>query len=186
VRVPQHTATPPQGGDQEEVMDTFTDKAGRKRVVRTTRPFTFHTGKSLPAASPPAKRRESCYLTLVRKFPLVPIRDERHLDRAQAVIERLLCRRLSRAEEEYLDVLSSLVEAYEQAHHPIPDVPAHKLLAFLLESNEMSQADLASATGIAKATVSDLVSGKRKPTAQHTVTLGRHFNISPTAFLPSD
>jgi HTH-type transcriptional regulator / antitoxin HigA len=164
-------------------MGTLTDTAGRK-PARTPRPVTIHTVRALPPPPPRGRGRESCYMTLVKKFPLVPIRDERHLDRAQAVIERLLARRLSRAEEGYLDVLSSLVESYEQTHHPIPDVPPHELLAFLLESNGLSQADLVAATGIAKATVSDLVSGKRKPTAQHMVTLARQFDISPTAFMP--
>lgn len=185
MRVPQPAAKTPQGTGQEEVMETLTDKTGRK-LPRARQPVTFQTGKSLPPVTLRTRRRESCYITLVKRFPLVPIRDEQHLDRAQAVLERLLARKLSRAEEEYLDVLSSLVESYEQSHHPIPDVLPHELLAFLLESNGMSQAELVSATGIAKATVSDLVSGKRKPTAQHMVTLARHFNISPTAFLPSD
>jgi HTH-type transcriptional regulator/antitoxin HigA len=184
VRLSQPAAETPQGGGQEEVMETLTDKAGRK-LPRKPRPVTIHAGKVLPPVTPRTRRRESCYITLVKRFPLVPIRDERHLDRAQEVIERLLARRLSRAEEEYLDVLSSLVESYEQTHHPIPDVPPHNLLAYLLESNGMSQAELAAATGIAKATVSDLVSGKRKPTADHVVLLGRHFAISPTAFLPT-
>jgi HTH-type transcriptional regulator/antitoxin HigA len=63
------------------------------------------------------------YLDLVRRFPLRPIRNEKELDRAIAVIDALLDReQLTVAEEDYLDVLGDLVEHYEDQHHPIGDV----------------------------------------------------------------
>ena len=86
--------------------------------------------------SPKMKRRPSKgldgYLDLVGQFPLRPIRSEKKLDRAIAMINSLLDRdRLSPAEADYLDVLGDLVERYEDKHHPIPDVSDGEMLRFL-------------------------------------------------------
>ena len=63
------------------------------------------------------------YLDLVRHFPLRPIRSERDLDRAAKVIDSLVDRpSLSFDEKDYLNVLSDLVEAYEEEHYPIASV----------------------------------------------------------------
>lgn len=143
---------------------------------------TTSTGaKSVRTAAAPGMAR---YFRLVRKFPLVPIRDDDHLKEAQAVIDRLLTVRLDAGEEQYLDTLTTLVSAYEDEYHPIPAVPPHDLLAFLLASNGRSQADLVRATGIAKATVSDVLSGKRALTVDQMHAVGRYFGLPATAFLP--
>ena len=49
----------------------------------------------------------------------------------------------------------------------------------------MSQADLVRKTGIAKATVSDLVSGRRTPTVEQMGTIAKLFHLNPAVFLPS-
>lgn len=69
-------------------------------------------------------RTPSEYWELVHAFPLVPIRDEDHLTEALAVAERLFARgdALSEAEEAYLDVLSGIIERYEDKHYPFPEV----------------------------------------------------------------
>src|SRR5579872_2385309 len=54
------------------------------------------------------------YLTLIREFPLRPIRSEADLDGAIAMIDALTDRgELRPDEQDYLDVLSKLVEEYE-------------------------------------------------------------------------
>jgi len=54
------------------------------------------------------------YFKLVKRFPLTHIRDDRHLDTALGVIDELLEKRLDKGAQEYLDVLTDLVEAYEE------------------------------------------------------------------------
>src|SRR5262249_38713181 len=77
------------------------------------------------------------YFELVRHFPLRPIRSERELDHAIEVIDELIAREdRSRAEDDYLDVLSDLVEKYESEHHPIPDASPVEMLQFLIEERE--------------------------------------------------
>ena len=51
-------------------------------------------------------------IELFRGFPLLPIRTEAELERAQAVVDELLGRERDEAEELYLDVLG--IHAYEK------------------------------------------------------------------------
>ena len=84
------------------------------------------------------------YLGLVREFPLRPIRSESELDRAIAMIDSLIARDdLGIDEEDYLDVLSDLVHRYEAENDPIASVPDADMIRFLVESNDMTQAELA-------------------------------------------
>jgi HTH-type transcriptional regulator/antitoxin HigA len=85
---------------------------------------------------------DDTYLGLVRALPLRPIRSEAELDRAIAMIDSLLTRDdLEMGEEDYVDVLSDLVHKYEAEHDPIAPVTDADLVRFLLESNDMAQAD---------------------------------------------
>src|SRR5262245_46665766 len=101
------------------------------------------------------------YFKLVRQHPLTSIRDDAELDAAQSILDDLLRRELDEGEQAYLEALSDLVVVYENEQHAIEPLPPHELLGYMLVERGMSQADLVRATGIAKATVSDLVSGKR-------------------------
>jgi HTH-type transcriptional regulator / antitoxin HigA len=66
-----------------------------------------------------AKPRDR-YLQLVCQFPLRPLRSEAELDKAIAMVDSLVDRpRLSRGEQDYLDVLADIVERY-----PVTEVEA--------------------------------------------------------------
>jgi HTH-type transcriptional regulator/antitoxin HigA len=124
------------------------------------------------------------YLELVQQFPLRPIRSEAELDRAIATIDALLDQdRRNSDEEDYLDVLSDLVEKYEDEHEPMPSVSGAELLRFLIESQETTQAKVATATGIAESTISEILAGKRELNRKHIEALSRHFHVNPGVFL---
>jgi HTH-type transcriptional regulator/antitoxin HigA len=124
------------------------------------------------------------YLELVRKVPLRPIRSEAELDRAIAMIDELLDQGTRDADEEdYLDVLSDLVERYEDEQDPMPPVSGAEMLRFLIESRESTQTRVASETGIAESTVSEILAGKRKLNRKHIEAFARLFQVSPAVFL---
>ncbi len=126
------------------------------------------------------------YLELVQRFPLRPIRSERELDRATVVINSLLDRdRLSTAERDYLDVLSDLVERYEDKHHPIDDVSDAGILEHLIEAKGVTQAAVARATGIAESRLSEVLRGKRQLTRAQITKLAAYFHVGAAVFLPS-
>jgi HTH-type transcriptional regulator / antitoxin HigA len=124
------------------------------------------------------------YLALVKRHPLMSIRSETELDAAQAVIDDLLREELDAGGRAYLDALSDLVILYEQERHAVAPLPPNELLAQMLHDRGMSQAGLARSAGLAKATVSDLVTGKRAFTVKQMHAVGRSFGLPGSVFLP--
>jgi HTH-type transcriptional regulator/antitoxin HigA len=122
------------------------------------------------------------YFELVRQLPLTHIRDDAHLDAAQEMIDRLLEKNLDQGEQDYLDVLTDLVETYEDEHHPIPDASEADVLRELMRSNGLSQLQLAKKVGIAQSTISAVLNGTRSLTKEQVGHLARFFHISPAAF----
>jgi HTH-type transcriptional regulator/antitoxin HigA len=132
-----------------------------------------------------ARTLPDTYYKLVKQFPLTHIRDDDHLDAAQEVIDRLLEEDLDEGAQEYLDVLTDLVESYEEKHHPIPDASEVDVLRELMRANGLSQPKLAKAVGMAQSTISAVLGGTRSLTKDQVVRLARFFRVSPAAFLPA-
>lgn len=63
-------------------------------------------------------------LELFAQFPPVAIQTEAQLEAAQDVVDDLLGRERGEAEELYLDLLGTLIDAYEQVHVEIPALTA--------------------------------------------------------------
>lgn len=123
------------------------------------------------------------YLALVRAFPLVSIRNDAHLEEALTVIDRLLdIPERSPAEEEYLQALTDLVEAYENAHVAIPPVRGVDALRYLIEENGLTQADLAPLFG-ARSIVSEVLAGKRHLALSHITRLAERFGLPADVFI---
>src|SRR3954453_14135206 len=109
------------------------------------------------------KTVSECYLALVKDVPLRPIRTEDELDRAIAMVDALSDRaNLSKDEQDYLLVLSSLIEKYEDDHYPVPEVSGIPMLRSLIEFKGETQARVAAQTGIPESTLSEILAGKRK------------------------
>jgi HTH-type transcriptional regulator/antitoxin HigA len=125
------------------------------------------------------------YFGLVKQFPLTRIRDDDHLNAAQEMIDRLLEKNLDTGEQDYLDVLTDLVESYEDEHYPIPDASEADVLRELMRSNGLSQLKLAREVGISQSTISAILNGTRSLTKEQVVRLAQFFHISPAAFLPA-
>jgi len=126
------------------------------------------------------------YWELVRRFPLRPIRSERELDQALAIIDELIVRpKRSRDASAYLEVLSDLVEKYEEEHHPIPDVTESEMLEHLIEARGITQREVAAGTRMNESLVSELRAGRRKFNRNHIERLAKYFNVSPAVFFPN-
>lgn len=127
---------------------------------------------------------EDRYLHLIRRFPLRPLRTAADLDAAVTVIDELVDRALlTPPEQDYLDVLSDLVETYESESIPMRPVGDAELLRFLIEHKGVSQAGVASSAGIAESTISEVLAGKRKLNRGQIAKLARYFCLDPGAFL---
>ena len=120
----------------------------------------------------------------MKQFPLIHIRDDEHLTAASAVIDRLLQQELDEGAQEYLNVLTDMVEAYEDVHVQIQDVSEADVLRELMNANRLTQPKLAKAVGIAQSTISAVLNGVRSLTKDQVITLAKHFGVAPGAFLP--
>lgn len=138
--------------------------------------------KTIPIASVYGKGQDR-YLELIRRFPLRPLRSDADLDAAIHVIDTLIDQdERSAPEEDYLDVISDLVHAYEEEHIPVRPVPDSEMLEYLIGLREVTQAQLAAATGIAESTISEILTGKRKLTRAQIGKLARYFRVGPGVF----
>ena len=89
--------------------------------------------------------------------------------------------RLSAAEEKYAELLTVLIEAYEEEHYPVRSASPVEVLAELIAANNLKQKDLAPLLGT-ESIVSEVLSGKRELNKQHIGKLSRRFNVSPAVF----
>ena len=124
------------------------------------------------------------YMDLIREFPLRPLRSDAELDRAVAMIDRLSDREeLAPEEEDYLDVLAGLVEAYETEHDPEPVVSAADMLRLLIEAKGVTQAKVAGATNLNESTISEILSGKREVSRKAMHAFADYFHVDPAVFV---
>jgi len=84
---------------------------------------------------------------------------------------------------EAIELLTLLIERYEEEHYAIPDASAPDVLRFLLERHGLKQRDLAAEIG-GESVVSEVLSGKRKLNASHIELLSKRFHVSPAVFFP--
>jgi HTH-type transcriptional regulator/antitoxin HigA len=132
-------------------------------------------------------KSEDRYLELVRQFPLRPLRTDTDLDAAITVIDSLIDQEnLSAPEQDYLDVLSDLVEAYEAEAIPMATVGDAEMLRFLIEQKGVTQNETATGAKIAESTISEVMSGKRKLNRTQIAKLARYFHVEPGAFLSAE
>ena len=123
------------------------------------------------------------YIELVRRFPLRPIRSDEELDDAVRMVDSLVGKpSLSQEEDDYLEVLGGLVEAYETEVHPMPPLPDAELLRHLIDARGVSQTEVAEGTGIADSTISEVLKGKRSLNRAHIAKLSRYFHVSADVF----
>lgn len=132
-------------------------------------------------------KAEDRYLELVRRFPLRPLRTDADLDAAVAVIDSLIDQdELTAPEQDYLDVLSDLVETYEAEAVPMKPVGDADMLRFLIEQKGVTQVEAAKKVGIAESTISEVLAGKRKLNRLQIGKLARYFHVEPGAFAFAD
>ena len=125
------------------------------------------------------------YEGLVRMHMLRPIHDEVGLTNATEVIDAMAGHKLNGDQEAYLEALSTLVEAYEEEHHPFDDskITGLQALKCLLEENRINAADLARLLGVDRSLGVRILTGERRLTADHLRILSKRFKVSADLFL---
>jgi HTH-type transcriptional regulator/antitoxin HigA len=89
-----------------------------------------------------------------------PIRTDNEYRAALKEIERLWGAGSGTAEGDYVEVLATLVEAYEARHHPIPAPDPIAAIKFMMEQKGLTRRDLEPAIG-SRGRVSEVLNRKR-------------------------
>lgn len=125
------------------------------------------------------------YARLVARAAPLVIETETEYQRADTEVARLLRKgqdKLSVEEQRLLALLSRLIEDYEDRTFPVPDSPPHQTLKFLMEQNDLRQADLVPIFG-SRGRASEVINGKRAISKAQAKALGDFFKVSPELFI---
>ncbi|HYX18321.1 MAG TPA: transcriptional regulator [Nostoc sp.] len=128
--------------------------------------------------------KDPTYIELLQAFPPRPIKTDEDLFATQKVIDSLIdSAPLTSDEQDYLNILGTLVYEYEQTQELVPDIYGIDLLKVLIEENGLLQKDLVPIFKT-ESIVSDILKKRRKLTTRHIGELAKFFHISPAAFFP--
>jgi HTH-type transcriptional regulator/antitoxin HigA len=89
---------------------------------------------------------------------------------------------LSAVEEKYAELLTVLIEAYEDKQYPIRAASPAEVLLELMAANNLKQKDLAPLLG-SESIVSEVLSRKRELNKRHIEKLSQRFKVSPALSL---
>jgi HTH-type transcriptional regulator / antitoxin HigA len=116
--------------------------------------------------------------------PLLTVRNEREYDRAVKLLNELLDEIGTNERHplySFMDTLGTLVEAYEEKHHPVPASSGPDMLRHLMEEHSLSQSDLSEIGS--QGVVSEVLNGKRDLNIRQVRALAKRFHVSPAVFI---
>ena len=119
---------------------------------------------------------------LAQTLPSV-IHTEDENERFIATLEKLerRSRNWSLAEAKLAELLTLLIENFEDQNYKLKAATPTEVLCELMESNGLKQKDLMDVFG-AESTVSAVLNGKREMTREHIKRLSSRFHVSPEVF----
>lgn len=130
------------------------------------------------------QRLPKTYGDLVAMLPPRPLHDDVDLANASEMIDRLAGFDLNADQEDYLEALSTFVEAYEAERFPIDDSRISPLdaLETLLGEHGMTGSDLGRLLGN-RTLGAAILAGRRNLSKAHIKKLAEHFKVEPGLFL---
>jgi HTH-type transcriptional regulator/antitoxin HigA len=105
-----------------------------------------------------------------------PIRTDADHQAARAEIANLMNAEKGTLDGDRLDVLATLVEAYEEAHVPIDAPDPISAILFMTEQKQLSRRDLEAAIG-SRARVAEVLNGRRPLTLSMIRHVSGYLNI---------
>jgi antitoxin component HigA of HigAB toxin-antitoxin module/mRNA-degrading endonuclease HigB of HigAB toxin-antitoxin module len=147
----------------------------KKRIMKTTKKITHAT---LPKT----------YEGLVRLHMPRPIRDKVAYENTFEILDILALLstngKLNQDQEDYLTILTDLVEAYDKENSPPdPHVSGLDMLKYLMEEHDLTGDDLARILRVDRSLAYRILNAQRNLTTAHIKALSSHFNISAGIFI---
>jgi HTH-type transcriptional regulator/antitoxin HigA len=129
------------------------------------------------------KSKDSYMDCLVKFLPLISIKNDEHLAYASNIVDELISMARDSGQDEYLDALTDLIEAYEDANVDIEESTPQEMLKHLIAARGLTQTALAKNAGVSKSTISEILSGKDRLSKRIAFKLAEFFAVSPVLFL---
>jgi HTH-type transcriptional regulator / antitoxin HigA len=118
---------------------------------------------------------------LARTLPSV-IHSEKENERYLAMLEELDQKgKLTSAEQRLAELLTLLIENFEDKAYVLRPANPRDILNELIEANNLKQKDLVDVFG-SPSIISEILNGKRSLTIEHIKKLSRRFHVSPEVF----
>jgi|SRR5580700_2413137 len=123
------------------------------------------------------------YATLLAKTLPAVIHSEKENERYTSLLDELDRKgsKLSTAEQRLADLLTLLIEDFEERHYALKPATPIAALEELMAANDLQQKDLLDIFST-PSIISEVLSGKRKLTTEHIRKLSRRFHVSPELF----
>ena len=102
----------------------------------------------------------------------------------EALFQLTALKNPSPSEEEAIELLTLLVERYEQEHYPIPAADPVSVVRLLIEHGNLTQRDLIPQFG-SESAVSMFLAGQRNLTIEQVRKLCTRFKLSADVFIPT-
>ena len=113
-----------------------------------------------------------------------PIHDKVSYQNMVEIIDALAGHKLTQDQEDYLELLSQLIESYEAATSPLAKkTPGIAALKYLVAENNMTGEDLGRLLGIDRSVAFKILKEKRRLTTEHVKKLSTRFRVSADLFL---
>ena len=124
------------------------------------------------------------YAALLSSTLPAVIRSEAENARYIAMLEELDGKgnRMTAAERRMADLLTLLIEDFEEKHYALIAAGPVEVLNELVSANNLKQKDLLDVFGT-PSIVSEVLHGKRQLTTEHIRRLSRRFHVSPEVFI---
>ena len=116
------------------------------------------------------------------KMRIRPIKTKKDYEAALKRIETLFNAKKNTPQGDMLEILTTLIEAYELKHFDIAPPNPIEAIKFRMEQLGLKQSDLSEAMG-GKNRVSEILNGKRELTVKMLRTLHNKFNIPAESLL---
>jgi HTH-type transcriptional regulator/antitoxin HigA len=120
---------------------------------------------------------------MVQLLKYTVIRNKTQYKEYCAVLEQKLATgKKTRSIQDEIELLTLLIEKYDETHHPFLKLTPDAILKILLKEHGMKAVDLSVLLGVSEGLVSDMLSGKKSISKKNIKILSGYFKINQ-AFL---
>jgi antitoxin component HigA of HigAB toxin-antitoxin module len=127
----------------------------------------------------------TAYQMLLQEFVPRPIASASAYRRTLKQVDGLIRKtRRTRAEDDLLELLATLVEHYEiRQGYTVPNLSPRDRLAGLMEARQLTQAELSRGSQVPRTTINEILSDRRGISKANAVRLAKYFGVPTEEFI---